>query len=555
MNGRLSGLRDCLPDAGQVRLILAGAAGIFLGHPNPLVHLPLLALATPPALFLLALRSASARQALFLGWLTTLAGQTPALYWLILPITQIGGLPLPLALLCLLLLNAFLALFAGLLCLIMRQAQRVFSSSPGIPSLSLPAALAGGAAWSGCEILTGFLFTGFPWLVLNAAFAPWPSWIQAAALVGGYGLSALYASGSCLLACVRSGPNRLPVLGMGLALCLGPPLLGVLRLAESSAAAQNHPLTVLLIQGNIDQNQKWEPSFQWTAVGKYASLSRQAIAQATQRTEGVDLVLWPETAMPFAFQPQGSDTLSDALRNFSRSINTPLAFGVLGVTGAGPQGRRFFNRAQFLSASGEELGHYDKEHLVPFGEYIPLSANFDFLQRILQGADFSPGRNAGSLLLPRTPLRQGNVSSAGGLERGDTALGMLICYEAIFPELARQRVADGAEVLVSISNDAWFGATSAPRQHLHLAAMRAVEQGRPLVRATNTGYTAVIDAFGRIVEESQLFTEAVITARVIPSSETTLYYKLHPFLRAGLPVCVLLLLLPFRFRREGRNHS
>jgi apolipoprotein N-acyltransferase len=559
MSARLPApLRACLPDTGQSGLILLGAAGIFFGHPNPFVQAPLLVLAAPFSLFLLARRAASARQALVCGWLTGLIGQTLSLHWLTLPLTQVGGLPLPLAVPCVLLLNAYLALFTGLTCLAMRQIPALpdAAGKPGLSSLFLPA-LGGGAAWAGFEILGGFLFTGFPWLVLSTAFVPWPEWIQAACLMGAYGLSALYAAGACLLASALSSRRRIPPLVGGLILCLGLPLYGKIRLESIPAETQSRPFRVLLVQGNIDQNQKWVPAFQQAAVDKYADLTERGLSRAAREgSGGIDLVLWPETAMPFYFRPPGKDPLSDDLRSFVRSRGITLAFGTLGSRAAGDGAPALFNRVEILSSEGRSLGTYDKEHLVPFGEYIPLAADFAFLRRILQGMDFSPGRNAAPAVLFPDNGRPLPGVAAGSPVPGRIVPGMLICYEVIFPELARQRVADGANLLVTVSNDAWFGATPAPRQHLHLAAMRAVELHRPLVRATNTGYTAVIDAFGRVGAESGLFTETAVAAEVRPSGKMTLFAALYPFLRAALAAGALLLLFLPRIRRGRRalNH-
>ncbi|MDR1360291.1 MAG: apolipoprotein N-acyltransferase [Deltaproteobacteria bacterium] len=541
-------LKTCLPDAGQSGLILLGAAGIFFGHPNPLAQAPVLVLATPFCLFLLARRASRARQALAHGWLTGLGGQTLSLHWLTLPMTQVGGLPLPLAVLGLILLNAYLALFSALTCLAMQRGLSLFArGSAEKQGSSFLAALAGGVAWAGFEVLGGLLFTGFPWLVLSAAFVPWPEWIQAASLVGGYGLSGLYAAGACLLAAALACRNKIaPLLG-GLILCLGLPLYGAVRL-ESAAEDISEPcLSVLLVQGNIDQNQKWLPAFQQAAVDKYMRLTEAGLRAAAGERDGAALVLWPETAMPFYYRSAASDYLSEELRSFVRRLGITLAFGTLGASRTDSGSPALFNRVQILSPEGRGLANYDKEHLVPFGEYIPLAADFEFLKRIMQGMDFSPGRNGPPGALPPAGARP-------GLTRGAEAAkgivpGLLICYEVIFPELARQRVAEGANLLITVSNDAWFGATQAPLQHLHLAAMRAVELRRPLVRATNTGYTAAIDSFGRIGATSALFTETSLSVKVRADSQLTVFFSLHPFLRI-FSACVALLLL-FPFRRAG----
>ena len=181
-------------------------------------------------------------------------------------------------------------------------------------------------------------------------------------------------------------------------------------------------------------------------------------------------------------------------------------------------GHVLFNRAYLLAPSGQTAA-YDKEHLVPFGEYVPLGNLLTFIGKLVEGlGDFRPGQDG-------KPLLQGNL-----------ALGTLICYEAIFPELAQRRVAAGANVLVNISNDAWFGDSAAPRQHLDLALLRAVEQGRTLIRGTNTGISAVIDPRGRIMAQGGLFTALALPCPETPLvSETTWYHRHYLFITWGIP--------------------
>jgi len=175
------------------------------------------------------------------------------------------------------------------------------------------------------------------------------------------------------------------------------------------------------------------------------------------------------------------------------------------------------NRACLVDAEGSLDGYYDKEHLVPFGEYVPLKDTLFFLSKLVHGiGDFAPGK-------AEKPLKNGNL-----------ALGVLICYETIFPELAQDRVAAGANLLVNISNDAWFGRSAAPRQHLHLSLLRAVEQERWLARATNTGISAVVDPRGRIVRQSGLFTAEVV------AGEVGLATRRSPFHRAAVVIGPLL---------------
>ena len=232
-----------------------------------------------------------------------------------------------------------------------------------------------------------------------------------------------------------------------------------------------------------------------------------------------------------------------------RVLGIPLIFGAPGVEFR-PEGRALFNRSFQILPEGD-AGHYDKEHLVPFGEYLPPVLDWKIFESLLQGlGGFTAGK--GDTLF-ELPLR-GRVS---------THMGMLICYEAIFPELARKRVADGAQILLNISNDAWYDFTSAPMQHLHLSLMRAVEQGRFVVRATNSGITAFLDplggihALGEASDSWALFKDGALTGTVLALRSHTPYFYVHPWLPALAALMLAALCWPLLrrsrlFRRKER---
>ncbi len=555
-------------------LVLLGAAGLFFGHPNPLVHIPALALGTPFCLYWLGQGAPSRKAAFLRGWLSGLIGLCSTLYWLALPIHEVGGLPYVLAAPCVVLLSMYLACYPALFSLASQGLDRTFArpDDAGFSVRGLLAPLCCGLAYGGLEVTCGTLFTGFPWVSLSTAFVPWSPWVQGASLIGAYALSALLAAGACFLAaaCTAVGVARFANILAGLVLLAALPAYGAYRLSFAPPQESGPELSVLMVQGNIDQNQKWVPEFQQHTVQHYIDLSEKALAEAAAKTPPpkVQLVLWPETAMPFYFQ---SDTLyTDQLRKFALAHNVNLAFGTLGYSRSNGQ-RSLYNRLQFLSPRGISVGWYDKQHLVPFGEYLPGIVSFEFLQKILQGIDFSSGTVSVPVQIalpvappdpladaPLPPLVNGQpqvMTPDSGISAPDAAprlsLGALICYEGIFPELAQTRVTHGAEILVTISNDAWFGKTAAPAQHLHLIAMRAVEQARPIVRSTNTGYTAVISPIGRITLQGGLFADQTFIASVRPVAETTLYHSLHPLPEAVLALAALasVCLALFRKRR------
>lgn len=513
--------------------MLLGAAALFLGSANPLVHIPMLVLLYPAALYAIGLTDPRPFRH---GWWTGLLGAAAALYWIAVAVHDYGGFPWPLAAPCAVLLGMYVGLWGGLF------ARLVAWLRP------LPAwrrCLAAALFWYLLEWARGWFGTGFPWLTPAAGQAPWPILIQGAAAVGAYGLSGLLTGLGCLLAegALSAGKKRRRFI-LAACLLLGTLLLsGGARLYRSAARAdQGLPVTLSLIQGNVRQDIKWNPAFQRATVNKYLALSGRAVAARRP-----DALIWPETAMPFFYQDDA--LLAGEVRAFARETATPLLFGGPGYGAGRPGLVPLHNRAFFVDARGQNAGHYDKEHLVPFGEYLPPGLDTPLFEPLLQGlGGFTPGAD-----LP--PLRL--VLENG---RGEAVLGALICYEAVFPELARDRVAQGADILVNISNDAWYNRTSAPAQHLHLSLLRAVEQGRWLARATNTGFTAFVDPWGRldtlgdIRDGSGLFIDGFLTRTVRARSGHTLYFVLHPWLPGLAFVALLFILCPFaRFRRAMKN--
>jgi apolipoprotein N-acyltransferase len=264
---------------------------------------------------------------------------------------------------------------------------------------------------------------------------------------------------------------------------------GVWRIGDVTRRLESIPQqTVALIQGNIDQSIKWEPSFQNETVRIYRDLSLRAAK------EGPQLIVRPETATPFMFQ--NHDELHESVVGVAKSTGAYLLFGSPSYTHR--EGEiRFQNSAIVLSPAGEMIGKYDKVHLVPYGEYVPLRPLFPFIEKLAVGVgDFL----SGSGFQP--------VTIAG--ER----VGFLICYEGIFPEIGRAYGRSDASLLVNITNDAWFGTTSAPFQHLSMTVFRAVENRLYVVRAANTGVSAIIDATGRITAQTGLFERTFLTGPV-----------------------------------------
>lgn len=490
-------------------IIFLGALGGVLGFANPVFHLPVLCLLYPATLAWLGQIAVSGRKAFFLGYLQGVIFFTLSLYWLVVPPHWYGGVPLILALPVPLLLALYLALYPAALCLLMY----LFRTMPW-PLLGL----LGGCGFALLEMLRAVALSGFPWLALPSALAIWPSWLQLLPLIGSEALGALLVLCGLWLGLGLARTNFKPVLAAAVIFVLIP-VHGYLVLKKEPAPGPM--VRVGLVQGNVEQSQKWDQDYIDATVAKYAALTRTMAGEAPPA-----LVIWPETALPFSLQEDSAR--AQEVRSLARTLHLPLLTGAPGfeISGMSPQSRVDYNRAFLLDASGQTVGVYDKEHLVPFGEYVPLGLKMPFLSVFLSGSGaFTPGVNT-------APLKTGHL-----------ALGLLICYEAIFPDLAQERVSAGANLLVNISNDAWFGRTAAPEQHLHLALLRAVEQGRYLVRATNTGISAMISPDGRIHEPTPLFEGAVRVYPVELKSGLTPYNRYRALILPGLAVLASLLVL------------
>lgn len=530
-NGLFGARGIARPNPKRLFWLVLGALGLWLGFANNFLEAPPAVLLWPTALTALAQTSPNGRSALKTGWLCSFSGGLAALYWLAYPVHFVGGLHWLPALACAALITACLSTQGAIFCL---TAWRIRATSPWLWPLNLA------ILWYLLEYAYAVV-CGFPWLTLSGALAAWPILIQAADLLGAYAISALWLC-ACLycLAFLRrgAGKNALPSLAPAIMILCALLAYGSWQLEAKPLDTMPEgadAVNAVFIEGNVDQNQKWEPSFQNQTLDLYLNLSSHGLAIA--RSQGMEqpLLIWPETALPFFFETR--PTLAGEVRQCAAHNDCPLLFGAPGIEklSDAPEGA-VFNRAFLIGPDGKILGHYDKEHLVPFGEYLPQWLDFPFLRALLQGVGV---------------YREGTATKP--LRFGSLALGMLICYEGIFPWLADARVTDGANILVDISNDGWFGRSPAARQHLYLTVARCLEQNRWLLRATNTGISAVADPRGRLVMTGPQFQAGWLLARARIATETTIYHKLAPWLPlAALLACMALLAAP-RLRQAHWN--
>ncbi|SNB44997.1 apolipoprotein N-acyltransferase [Geobacter sp. DSM 9736] len=484
--------------------LLALLSGVLLALSFPKPGLSLLAwFAFVP--LLLALGRKSPKDAFKLGFTTGMAAYAGILYWLNIVMVTYGKLNWGVSGSLYLVLSAYLALYVGIVTWAVAR-----GTAAGIsPFLSFP------VFWVSMEYLRSFLLTGFPWASLGYSQFKTLPLIQVADVTGVYGLSFLVVMGNVLLYLIlravagrdkASYPTREAVLFLLLlVVTLG---YGFSRLNRPDTGK---PIKVSLIQGNIAQDVKWNPAFQEETVAIYERLSRRP------ETAGSDLVIWPESAAPFFFQDDAR--YADRIRKVASGLKTNLVTGspAYDMTAAGPM---YFNSAFLIGADGRTMGRSDKIHLVPFGEYVPMARLLPFVNKLVTGiGDFSPG------------------AAAVPLDIGKGRIGILICFEGIFPELAREYVREGSRVLVNISNDAWYKRSSAPHQHLSMTVFRAVENRVPLVRSTNTGISAIIDSKGHIRGMTPLFEEAVLAGEVRSGEGGSLYTAYGDFFAIA---CLLL---------------
>lgn len=453
-------------------------------------------IATAPLILTLVHEGGRSRatRAFLLGATTGLVYFGGTVYWVAPTMELHGGLSTWAAVPIAALLAAYLAIFVGVFGLLLQQA--VSRLGPGGIWLAPP-------LWVATEWLRATAGPGFPWALLGSSQATVLPVVQLASLVGVYGLSAflvLIATGA-VAATLPTRPSRTAVGAVGV-LALLVVAWGSWRVADGHLLAAGSSLRVGLVQGAIPQEQKWDPRQRDTIVARYLDLSREAIEG------GAELVIWPESSTPFSFDTNAA--MATPIRMLAAGHRVPFIIGSdRSEPPAGDQPGRYFNAAALVGADGQTRQWYDKMRLAPFGEYVPFKSLLFFVGPLVEKvSDFSAGTD---------PV----VFDAGGHR-----VSVAICYESIYPDLARLFVERGSTLLATITNDAWFGRTSAPYQHFEQASIRAVEQGRFLVRAANTGISGAVDPYGRVLAATPLFEPAALTVDVRLLTGRTIYSRL-----------------------------
>jgi apolipoprotein N-acyltransferase len=490
------------PPARRPSWIFAGLSGLLLTAAFPNIGLNWLAwIALVP--LLAVIRGLGWKSAFKTGFVAGLVHYLTLIYWVAYTMRAYGNLPWPVCLSILALLAGYLALFPAIF-----SAFVGWSRLPALASLFVWPAL-----WVAFEYVRTFFLTGFPWGLVGYTQYRSLHLIQNSDILGAYGTSFLILfvnSALCILfVYVRktdwqgmevTGSKAAASIFLGAGLTILFWGYGSLRLSALEDRMAKVPAAeVAVVQGNIEQSLKWDPAFQAATIDRYLRLSQSLPAPRPE------LIVWPETALPFYFtaEPALTEKVYDGLRHFDSIF-------LLGSPAFERHSGRvdYYNRAFLVEPGGRISGKYDKAHLVPFGEYVPLKRWLPFLGKMVaQVGDFSRGKIGDTIAWQKGPL------------------GVLICYEVIFPYIARSMVANGARLLVNITNDAWYGRSSAPYQHFSMTVFRAVENRRALARSANTGISGFVDPAGRILAETPIFEEAAMSRQLPLMTLTTFYTR------------------------------
>ncbi|HET7707170.1 MAG TPA: apolipoprotein N-acyltransferase, partial [Thermoanaerobaculia bacterium] len=355
-------------------------------------------------------------------------------------------------------------------------------------------------AWAAVEYLRTYFLTGFPWNLVATSIIDYGPLIQIDRFAGPYFVGALIIFPSAVFTWLITSKAR----GIPAALAVGATLIVVFVWWGTGLVASKlvvrptgtAPELAALLQPNISQEMRWDSDNLLQIFQRMMAMTDRAIAG------GAKVIVWPESTVPLSYS--STDFYREAIETTSAKHNVDI---ILGSVAEDPDNPARLWNAAFLVSGGRTIGHYDKIKLVPFGEYVPLRKVLFFAEKLVRAVgEFEFGTND-------QPLR------------GRFAYGPAICYEIVFPQISKRQVNNGADVLVTITNDAWYDGTSAPRQHLDQARLRAIENDRYLLRAGTTGISAVIDPSGRIIEELPMGRDGIIFASFQPKTDVTPYVR------------------------------
>jgi apolipoprotein N-acyltransferase len=480
-------------------IFLAFFSGIMLTAAFPRTGLDFFAwFALVP--LLLAINNTNA--VFFTGCLTGFVHQMTLVYWLVTAMHVYGNLPMITSVPLLILLCIYLSVFTGLFCVLAKKLCQKPWHLIYAPFL-----------WVALEYVRSLTQFAFPWELLGYSQYLKLPLIQIADVTGVYGISWLIILFNVAIVCfllytTRQSWNHFNVsitlvyafLGCVIFFFVVFLTYGLFKMYHINQIIQTSQkqINVGVVQGNIDQSVKWDEKFRTQTIQKHT------IASLSEIHQNADLIVWPETAVPIYIQQKTA--LSKKLKNFIDNQSASFLIGGLRYDLSEIGQWKFYNSAFLLEPKKEKRQTYDKSHLVPYGEYIPFQTVFPFLKKFVQGVgDFSEG------------------SAIEPLTWKQWSIGPQICYEILFPNISRKLVQSGADILVNITNDAWYGHSCAPYQHFSMTVFRAIENKRSLARSANTGISGLINPYGKIISESEIFTEANLNAPLPVLDVMTVY--------------------------------
>lgn len=489
-----------------LRLALSITSGALFALAFPNAAIGWLAFIALAPLLVAVVRANSTRESFFLGWVAQTTAWLIMVPWVVRVMSHYGGLPYFLGVLLFVAMAAILGLYGGLFAFVVRRLKLGIAF---LPWLLVP------LTWAAIEFARTYLLSGFPWNLIATSIVDYTALIQIDRFGGPYFVGALVVFPSAVVAWwITQKPAQIAKVLVGGSLgILALVWWGTGLVASKLIARPNATPGVIaaLLQPNISQEMRWDDENVLAIYQKMIAMTERAA------DNGAKVVVWPESTVPLSYTQTAF--YRESIEQLSRNRNIDIILGSVATDPAKPN--RLWNSA-FLVSSGITIGHYDKIRLVPFGEYVPLRRVLFFAEKLVRAVgEFEFGSN-------ETPL--------GGLLK----YGPAICYEIVYPQITRTQIRNGADVLVTITNDAWYDGTSAPAQHLAQARLRAVEGDRYLLRSATTGISAYIDPTGRVLESIPMGRDGIIYARFQPRTALTPYVRFGDWFAWGAAVVVLI---------------
>lgn len=421
------------------------------------------------------------------------------LYWIYHSINFYGGVSFAASISIVFLLCCYLSIYPAVF---------AYFFSSFIRRTRLPAMLIGPVLWVVLEFVRSYAFTGFPWSSIGYSQYKFLSVIQVSDITGVYGISFLVLAFNCAIVdglLIKARIRKMPLFPLSYTI-IGFIMFFIVIVSSFSYGfwrlgqdRPGHLVKAGLVQGNIEQDKKWDPVFQKYVMDTYFSLSLDVAGKSP------DLIIWPETAVPFIFGDDKKNT--EQLVEFQRTLKSSLLFGSVLEKKTSSEQIPLTNSVLLLDKEGKIIYQYDKIHLVPFGEYVPLRRVLFFVDKLVAGiGDYVPGEQ---YIKAETPFG---------------SFAPMVCYEIIFPGLVRKFYSTNGDFIATVTNDAWFGKTAGPYQHFSMAVFRAIENRKPVMRSANTGISGFIDSNGRIIAKTELFQRQVLTGE-IKTDNTLTYYS------------------------------